>query len=70
MWVSLKSPDHTQGSFLVSDSRNRTSVDSIVAELQIRRNPSMSCIGMHKHLLFQKELKEAISSNDKHIFKK
>ncbi|CAF4195921.1 unnamed protein product [Rotaria magnacalcarata] len=50
---------------LLNDSRNRMSVESIAAELQIRRNGSISCIDMHKYLLSQKELLEAISSNNK-----
>ncbi|CAM4811331.1 unnamed protein product [Rotaria magnacalcarata] len=55
---------------LLNDSRNRMSVESIAAELQIRRNGSISCIDMHKYLLSQKELLEAISSNNKYTFKK
>ncbi|CAM4751259.1 unnamed protein product [Rotaria magnacalcarata] len=55
---------------LLNDSRNRISFESIAAELQIRRNGSISCIDMHKYLLSQKELLEAISSNNKYTFKK
>ncbi|CAF3949635.1 unnamed protein product [Rotaria magnacalcarata] len=55
---------------LLNDSRNRMSVESIAAELRIRRNGSISCIDMHKYLLSQKELLEAISSNNKYTFKK
>ncbi|CAF2878314.1 unnamed protein product [Rotaria sp. Silwood2] len=55
---------------LLNDSRNRMSVDSIAAELQIRRNSSWSCTDMHKHLLSQKELLGAISSTNKYTFKK
>ncbi len=55
---------------LFSDCRNRMSVDSITAELQIRRNTSLSCTDMHKHLLSQKELLAAISSNNKYTFKR
>ena len=55
---------------LLNDSRNRMSVESITAELQIRRNSSISCTDIHKHLLLQKELLEAISSNNKYTFKK
>lgn len=55
---------------LLNDSRNRMSVESIAAELQIRRNCSISCIDMHKYLLSQKELLGAISSNNKYTFKK
>ena len=55
---------------LLNDSCNRMSVESITAELQIRRNSSISCVNIHKHLLLQKELLEAISSNNKYTFKK
>jgi hypothetical protein len=55
---------------LFSDCRNRMSVDSITAELQIRRNTSLSCTDIHKHLLSQKELLAAISSNNKYTFKR
>jgi hypothetical protein len=55
---------------LFRDARNRMSVDSITAELKIRRNTSSSCTDMHKHLLSQKELLAAISSNNKYTFKK
>ena len=55
---------------LLIDSRNRTSVESITTELQIRRNSSISCINIHKHLLLREELLEAISSNNKYTFKK
>ncbi|CAF1162181.1 unnamed protein product [Rotaria magnacalcarata] len=55
---------------LLNDSCNRMSVESIAAELRIRRNGSISCIDMHKYLLSQKELLEAISSNNKYTFKK
>ncbi|CAF5167760.1 unnamed protein product [Rotaria magnacalcarata] len=56
--------------YLLNDSRNRMSVESIAAELQIRRNGSISGIDMHKYLLSQKELLEAISSNNKYTLKK
>ena len=39
---------------LLNDSRNRMSVESMTAELQIRRNSSISCTNIHKHLLLQK----------------
>ncbi|CAF4740009.1 unnamed protein product, partial [Rotaria sp. Silwood2] len=55
---------------LLNDSHNRMSVESIAAELQIRRNSSISCIDMHKHFLSQKELLGAISSNNKYTFKR
>ena len=55
---------------LLNESRGRISVESITAELQIRRNSSISCIDIHKHLLLQKELLGAISSNNKYTFKK
>ncbi len=55
---------------LFSDSRNRMSVDSITAELQIRRNTSLSCTDMHKHLLSRKDLMATISSNSKYTSKK
>ncbi|CAM4985979.1 unnamed protein product [Rotaria socialis] len=55
---------------LLSDSRNRMSVDLVSAELQIRRNSSLSCTDMHQYLLSDKELLGAISSNNKYAFKK
>ena len=55
--------------YLLNDSRNRMSVESIDDELQIHRNYTISCIDMHKNLLSQKELLGAISSNNKHAFK-
>ncbi|CAF1562881.1 unnamed protein product [Rotaria sp. Silwood1] len=55
---------------LLNDFRNRMSLDSIAAELQIRRNGSMSCTGMYKYLLSQKELLTAIRSNYEYTFKK
>ena len=55
--------------YLLNDSHNRMSVESITAGLQIRRNSSISCIGMHKHLLLQKKLLRVISSNNKYSLK-
>ncbi|CAF4653234.1 unnamed protein product [Rotaria socialis] len=55
---------------LLSDSRNRMSVDLVSAELQIRRNSSLSCTDMHQYLLSDKELLGAISCNNKYAFKK
>ena len=55
---------------LVNDYRNRMSLNSITAELQIRRNTSLSCTDMHKYLLSRKELMTAINSNNKYTFKK
>ncbi|CAF3733367.1 unnamed protein product [Rotaria socialis] len=55
---------------LLSDSRNRISVDLVSAELQIRRNSSLSCTDMHQYLLSHKELLGAIRSNNKCAFKK
>ena len=55
---------------LVNDYRNRMSLNSITAELQIRRNTSLSCTDMHKYLLSRKELMRAINSNNKYTFKK
>ncbi|CAF3633183.1 unnamed protein product, partial [Rotaria sordida] len=48
---------------LLNDFRNQMTSDSVAAELQIRRNGFLSCTDMHKYLLSQKELLEAISSN-------
>ncbi|CAF0880118.1 unnamed protein product, partial [Rotaria sordida] len=48
---------------LLNDFHNRMTSDSVAAELQIRRNGFLSCTDMHKYLLSQKELLEAISSN-------
>ena len=50
---------------LFHDSDNQMSVDSIAAELKIRRNTSLSCTDMYKHLLSQKDLLAAISSNQR-----
>jgi len=54
---------------LLNDFRNRMPVDSIAVELQIHRNSSLSCTDVHKKFLSQKELLEAISSNNKYTFK-
>ena len=41
---------------LLNDSRKHMSAELVGAELQIRRNPSMSYVGMRKHSLFQKKV--------------
>lgn len=51
---------------LLNDHRNRMTVESIAAELKIRRNGSLSC----DELLSRKGLLKAIVSNEKFTFKK
>ena len=55
---------------LLNDHRNRMTVESIAAELKIRRNGSLSCDDMFNYLLSEKELLKAIVSNEKYAFKK